>query len=202
MLKIARKAITNAVMGFTESDREKIKKASELEDVTDNLQGEITKYIIELSQNDLEHKQSEEIPVLIHNVNDMERIGDHAQNVAELTKRSLSQELVFSKVALKEINEMWTCLQGMLEDTEQTLGNNDTYSAERVLQKEKKINDLQKQFKDAHIKRLNKGKCDISSGFIFTELIDNMEKVGDRLTNIAQSVQNKMRWKTPDPSKT
>ena len=89
MLKIAQKSVKAAMSGFMDGDLKMVNKASELESVTDNLQSEITQYIIELSQRNLTPSESRSIPVLIHNVNDLERIGDHSQNMAELTRKLL-----------------------------------------------------------------------------------------------------------------
>lgn len=194
MLKIARKAVTQAMASFMEDDFKKIKKTAELETVTDNLQSEITQYIIQLSQHELTKEESEELPVLIHNVNDVERIGDHAQNLSELARRKIEDALKFTPEALAEIQIMWQELEGMMEDTVTALRDNDVEVAQKVIEREEKINSLQEQLKQAHIHRSHKGKCHLNSGFIFLEFIDNLEKVGDRLTNVAQSVLGKMRW--------
>ncbi len=66
--------------------------------------------------------------------------------------------------------------------------------AHKMLQREEAINQMHIQFKESHINRLNQGNCHLKSGFIFLEYLDNMEKIGDRLTNIAQSVIGKMKW--------
>jgi phosphate:Na+ symporter len=194
MLSVSQKAVTNAIGSFFEGDLKKIDKVSDLETATDNLQSEITQYIIELSQRNLLPEESRSLPVLIHNVNDLERIGDHAQNLAELTKRKIEEKMVFSDEAIKEINLMWDQVHTMFQEAETALKNNDMNAAKRMLVIEDDINTLQNDFKHTHIERLNKGKCQLDSGFIYIEFIDNLEKVGDRLTNIAQSVIGKMEW--------
>lgn len=194
MLTVARKAVVHAVDGFLENDLRKTEKAIEYETVTDNLQSEITQYIIELSQRNLSPHESKSLPVLIHNVNDLERIGDHAQNLAELTKRMIEEKMAFSDDAIKEIELMWGKVNTMFGEAEVALKNNDMEAATRMLPIEENINTLQDDFKRTHIERLNEGKCQIDAGFIYVEFIDNLEKIGDRLTNIAQSVIGKMEW--------
>ncbi len=194
MMTIARKAVTNAIDSFLGDDLKKVAKVLELETVTDNLQSEITQYIVELSQRNLLPGESRSLPVLIHNVNDLERIGDHAQNLAELTKRKVEDKMIFSDEAVKEINLIWDQVRAMFEEAESALKNNDIDAAKRMLTLEKNINTLENDLKHAHIERLNEGKCQMNSGFIFIEFIDNLEKIADRLTNIAQSVIGKMEW--------
>ena len=194
MMTIARKAVTNAINSFLGDDLKKVAKVLELETVTDNLQSEITQYIVELSQRNLLPGESRSLPVLIHNVNDLERIGDHAQNLAELTKRKVEDKMIFSDEAVKEINLIWDQVRAMFEEAESALKNNDIDAAKRMLTLEKNINSLENDLKHAHIERLHEGKCQMNSGFIFIEFIDNLEKIADRLTNIAQSVIGKMEW--------
>ncbi len=158
--------------------------------------------MIELSQQNLLREQSEELPVLIHNVNDMERIGDRSQNVAELTKRKVSEKLPFSNAAIKEIQTIWQVLNEMFLKTKTALELNDPQLAREVLALEDQIDQLEKQLKSAHIQRLHKGECKLESGFVFVELLANIEKVGDRLTNVAQSVIGKMKWEAKHPSQT
>ncbi|MCK5013829.1 MAG: Na/Pi cotransporter family protein [Candidatus Omnitrophica bacterium] len=194
MLNVAKKGVTHAVASFLENDLRKITKVLDLETVTDNLQSEITQYIVELSQRNLLPHESRSLPVLIHNVNDLERIGDHSQNLAELTRRKIEEKMIFSDVAVKEINLMWDQVRTMFQEAEDALKNNDRDAAKRMLVLEENINTLQNDFKRTHIERLHDRKCQLNSGFIFIEFIDNLEKIGDRLTNIAQSVIGKMEW--------
>jgi len=176
------------------NDIKRIDKVGELETVTDNLQSEITQYIVELSERDLLPEESKELPVLIHNVNDLERVGDHAQNLSELIKRKHEDKLPFSDLAMGEINLMWEQVQLMMDEAEKALKENDTDAAKSMIERENKINFLHDQYKVSHINRLNDKQCDLNAGFIFIELIDNLEKIGDRLINIGQSVLGKMQW--------
>ena len=194
MLGIARKAVTNAVDSFLTNDFKKIDKVLELETLTDNLQSEITQYIIELSQRNLLPVESQSLPVLIHNVNDLERIGDHSQNLAELARRKIEGKLPFTDTAIDEINIMWDQIQNMFVEAEDALKNGNVEIAKAMLKREEHINKLQNDFKQSHVDRLNEGSCQINAGFIFIEFIDNLEKIGDRLTNVAQSVIGKMKW--------
>jgi len=194
LLKVASKAVNASLEGFVNEDNHKIESVAEYERGTDNLQSEITQYLIDLSQRELSQEESAELPVWIHNVNDMERIGDHSQNIAELAKRKIDENLSFSQEAKAELNEMCDEIRQMLLEADQALRSCDEGVANNMLARESRINKLHDKLKESHINRLNQGSCKIASGFVFLEFIDNLEKIGDRLTNIAQSVLGKMKW--------
>ncbi|MDP8211787.1 MAG: Na/Pi cotransporter family protein [Candidatus Zapsychrus exili] len=194
MLNIAKKAVNNASDGLMENNFKKLDKVAELEAATDSLQSEITQYLIELSQRTLLPEESEEFPVLIHNVNDIERIGDYSQNLAELARRKIEENLIFTDKAVEEIQILWKEIQDMGDEATEALSNNNIAVAKNMLKREEHINNLHDKYKQSHITRLHEGICNLNSGFIFVEIVDNLEKIGDRLTNIAQSVIGKMKW--------
>ncbi|MFH1359844.1 MAG: Na/Pi cotransporter family protein [Candidatus Omnitrophota bacterium] len=194
MLSVAAKSVTHAIECFMNNDEKDLDKVAQYERITDNLQSEITQYVIELSQRELASEESQEIPVLIHNVNDIERVGDHSTNIAELAEAKIDEKIVFSPEAIKELNMMSHELQEMLKETEEALKQNDPMIAQNILKREERINEYQIRFKESHIDRLNHGVCVLSSNFTFLDFIDNLEKIADHLTNIAQGVIGRMRW--------
>ncbi|MFP4472822.1 MAG: Na/Pi cotransporter family protein [Candidatus Omnitrophota bacterium] len=203
MLSVAKKSVTAAVRGFLHSNEALLTKAVKYENATDNLQSEITQYVIDLSQQELAPEESQEIPVLLHNVNDAERIGDHARNIAEIARNRIDEKIVFSDTAIVELKDMWAQLQALLDGTARVFQGQDARGAEKLLEVENRINALQIRLKETHIERLNCGACDLKANFIFLDFIDNMEKIGDHLTNIVQSVIGKMQWRVyqkADPS--
>lgn len=188
MLKISQKAVNHAVSAFFELNAGKAKKANELEAVTDSLQHQITQYMVKLSQKKLMMDESVELPILIHHVNDLERIGDHANNLAELTKRRMENKLQFTDEALAELKEMSEEINKMFDEAHQTFLNADKISAARVMMYEKNVDQLEKRFKQNHVERLNKDVCKMDAGFVFLEFVYNFEKIGDRLSNIGKAV--------------
>jgi phosphate:Na+ symporter len=194
MMGLASKSVTVGVRSFLENDLSEIKAVPKFEQAVDNLQSEITRYLIELSQRTLTPEESEELPVLIHTVNDIERIGDHSENIVELAERKIEKKLPFTDEAIKELKLMWNEVNSMMIETEEALRKNDSRKAETALMREQKINHLQIELKKSHVKRLNSGACDLKSGIIFIDMVDNMEKIGDHLTNVAQGVIGGMRW--------
>ncbi len=194
MLNIAGRSVAAAMRAFFEDDLTAAKPVEVFEQAVDNLQSAITQYLITLSQRDLSQEVSEELPVLIHSVNDIERIGDHAENIIELMERKVETKLPFSDDAIRELKLMWNELSGMIMETEDSLMKNDPVLAKRVMDREASINSYQDRLKKAHVDRLNACQCNVLSGVVFMDLVDNMEKIGDHLTNIAQGVMGDMRW--------
>ncbi|MFC1624188.1 Na/Pi cotransporter family protein [Candidatus Omnitrophota bacterium] len=195
MLSVASRSVSTAVKSFIEDDPARSKQVPELEQTVDNLQSEITQYLVELSQRTLTENQSEELPVLIHSVNDVERIGDHSENIAELTERKIEKKLPFTNEAIKELTLMWNELHSMMIETEKALEKNDFNIARNVLVREERINTFQIELKKSHVNRLSQGSCNIRSGIIFLDFVDNLEKIGDHLSNVAKGVVGHMRWR-------
>ncbi|MBU1127733.1 MAG: Na/Pi cotransporter family protein [Candidatus Omnitrophica bacterium] len=194
MTGLAYSSVSCAIKSFFEKDLKPLVQVPKLEQAVDNLQSAITGYLIELSQRDLTPDESEILPVLIHNVNDIERIGDHAENIAELAERVIEKKLSFSDEASGELRLMWNELNSMMIETEDALRSGDHQMARNALKREKTLNIYQVDFKNAHVSRISRQVCDLLSGVVFTDFVDNLEKIGDHLTNIVQGVLGEMRW--------
>jgi len=194
MLDLASRSISSAVRAFFEDNKRPLKPIPNLEQAVDTLQSEITQYLVELSQKDLLQEESEEIPVLIHSVNDIERIGDHAENIMEIAVRRIEESLFFSDMAIEGLKSMWDELNVMMEEAKEAMEKDDKRLAEKVLQREERINNFQVELKKAHVDRLNQGACNLEAGIVFLDFVDNLEKIGDHLANIGQAVMGGMRW--------
>ena len=194
MTGIARQALSDSVRCFEKYEAVLAEKTGQQEDAIDLLQKEITQYLVEISEKKIDKSEAEKIPVLVHSVNDVERIGDHAENIIELAQRKQEQKLTLSVAALAELAELAKLADSMLADVLQTLSSEDIEAARRVLQSEQRMNELQVRLKENHIQRLNRKECNILSGLLFISFVDNLEKIGDHLTNIAQASLRSLRW--------
>ncbi|MCD6394740.1 MAG: Na/Pi cotransporter family protein [Planctomycetes bacterium] len=200
MANTARDALHSAVDGLTQGDRKRIQRTQQLEDVVDDFQLEITSYLVALSQRQLDDEVSRELPVLLHTVNDLERIGDHAVNIAEIAERKIDRGFAFSEDAQTESREIVGEGFQMFEGIIAALANDDVQAAHAALASENKLNRMQVQFRRRHVQRMTDGKCSAEVGVIFIDLVDNVEKIGDHLTNIAQSVIGGIQWEGLDSS--
>jgi phosphate:Na+ symporter len=194
MARIAQSALGNAVESFRRCDPALIQAIGRQEEAVDLLQKEITQYLVEISERGLEKAEAERIPVLLHSVNDIERIGDHAENIRELAERKDEQKLTLTDVAWAEVDQIAALTMGMAENVLTSLEKEDDAAASRVLEQEKDLNSLQVVLKENHVQRLNKGECHLLSGLVFIDLVDNLERIGDHLTNIAEGTLRHLRW--------
>jgi phosphate:Na+ symporter len=194
MAEMAKDALGNGIACFFNHDSSLEDRVRKQEDAIDLLQKEITQYLIEISERNLEETEAEEIPVLVHSVNDVERIGDHAENIIELAARKQEQRLEISGKALDELKQIGDHTLSMFDEVLQTLREQDDKAAHRVLEREKLLNIMQVQLKENHVLRLQNQECHILSGLLFVSFVDNLEKIGDHITNIAQASLRHLRW--------
>jgi len=155
---------------------------------------DITNYLVELMQRELDEQVSRKIPAMIHVINDIERIGDHAMNLKSFAKQKKESNLCFSEEALSELKIAYKELLEMLDVTIQALRANDIKKASIILDKENIINRLRDEYKSNHIKRLENGECNVLSGVVFIDLMANFEKIGDHLTNVGQAITEGLQW--------
>jgi len=199
MAKRARRAVQRAVEGLIEGDRRKLERTMQIEDIIDEFQYEITSYLAALSTKELSEKLSVELPVLLHTVNDLERVGDHAVNIVEIAGRKINQKLSFSNSALAEAEQLRKQAEQMFDCIIAALENNDTEAAKSALVNEDNLNKMQMDFRRSHVRRMSEGVCSAEAGLIFIDLVDNVEKIGDHLTNIAQAVIGGLQWEEVGP---
>jgi phosphate:Na+ symporter len=194
MAKTAKTALENSIDGIVNDDRRKLESTRQIEDYLDEFQYEITSYLSALSRREVSDEVSVELPVLLHTVNDLERIGDHAVNIVEIAERKMEQKLVFSDFAVDEAGQLRKEAEQMLDYVIAALENNDAGAARAALVNESNLNRMQMDFRQSHVRRMSESVCSPETGLIFIDLVDNVEKIGDHLTNIAQAVIGGLQW--------
>ena len=194
MARTSKRAVLLAIEGLVEKDRRKLGMARTTEDVTDTLQYEITSYLAALSTKELSDKMSAELPVWLHTINDLERVGDHAVNIVEVAERKIEQKLSFSDSAVAETAQLQKEVEQMCDCVINALEKNDIEAAKSALVNEEHLNKMQIDFRRSHVQRMSESVCSPEAGLIFIDLVDNVEKVGDHLNNIAQGVIGGLQW--------
>ncbi|MBU2541607.1 MAG: Na/Pi cotransporter family protein [Candidatus Omnitrophica bacterium] len=187
MAGMAKKVFALAVTSFFEENKKTIQHIKTTEDAIDNIQHDITFYLAKLSTDALTLNISEQLPPLLHTINDIERISDHAVNVGELIERIVSEKVKFSNNAIAEMRTIYGKIEEMFENVIPAILTSDENCAKRVLVLEGEVNRIHVKFFDEHTKRLCEKKCEPLSAMIYVDFINNLEKVADHLTNIAQA---------------
>jgi phosphate:Na+ symporter len=199
MAETAKSAFEHCLGAIVNNDRRKLESVRQIEDFIDEFQIAITTYLSALSRRQLSDEVSIELPVLLHTVNDLERIGDHAVNVVEIAERKIEKKLSFSDLALAEIGQMRQEAEQMFDRLIGALESDDIEAAKLALVHEKNLNRMQMDFRRSHVHRMSEGICTAETGLIFIDLVDNIEKIGDHLTNIAQAIIGGLQWEGVKP---
>nr|WP_304218651.1 Na/Pi cotransporter family protein [Fredinandcohnia onubensis] len=184
-----------AVKGLEESNtylNEKSQRyadtAMQIEDAINNLDKKITDYLIKISSRSLSAQESALHSVLINTVRDIERIGDHFENVVELVDYQISNKVKLTEDAMEDLNEMFKLTVYTVNEAVQSLQKNDRTLAIDVVKQEEKIDTMERSLRKKHILRLNEGKCSGQAGIVFVDIISNLERIGDHAVNIAEAV--------------
>ncbi|MFW6189930.1 MAG: Na/Pi cotransporter family protein [Planctomycetota bacterium] len=194
MAEMAASAVQDAGEAFFKQDPKELELVEQKEDAVDNLQNKITQYLIQISQRQIEEPQSNELPVLLHAVNDIERMGDHAVNLTEAAERRIQDQLPFTDAALDDLTEMRNEVEKMFETVIRALADSDPEAAREAFDSESKLNAMERRAREGHLRRLSEGTCNFYSGLTFVDCVYNYEKIGDHLTNTAQAVLGDFQW--------
>lgn len=191
MANLAKENVQLAMMCFLNNDEKGIKTVYENEKLINLLESEITSYLVRLSTTELSELQTNIVTSMFHVVNDIERIGDHAENLADLSSEKIQKKLEFSTEANVELEGMYKYIVNALEVSIDSFEHQDLQKAESIMAIEDRIDSLEKELRASHIRRLNHGACSATVGAVFLDIISNFERIGDHATNIAEVVINK-----------
>ncbi len=188
---MARQNLDLAVEAFFEGNEEKIARVYETEKQIDFLSHELTDYLVKINQLQLPVVDAKRIGGLFHVVSDIERIGDHAENIADFAVKCLEEHLDFTRKGVREIQEMHRKAMVILEKAMEMFVTLDEKNLPDILELEDDIDHMERELQQNHVKRMAKGKCSPMSGIIFTDLVTGLERVADHATNIAFSILDK-----------
>ncbi len=185
MAQIAGKVMPEAMGLFENYSREQAESVKRQEDLLDKYEDKLGSYLTRLNSQNLTAREGQSVSTLMHSINDFERIGDHALNLMELAGDMKKRKLEFSGKARMEMEVFGGAVQDILDRSIQAFVQHDTSLAMTVEPLEEVIDDLNKEMKKRHVKRLRKGKCTIELGMILSEIAVNYERVADHCSNLA-----------------
>ena len=185
MAEVAKTAIYLALDNIGNYKEEDEKRIREMEAEVDRYEDALGSYLVKLNNKDLNQNDSRSISVILHCINDFERISDHAVNIMESAKEMHEKNMNFSENAVKEFEVFSAAVHKIVHMSVNAYIANDLENAKMVEPLEQVINGLNAEMKQRHIRRLRKGKCTIELGWILQDLLTNIERVADHCSNIA-----------------
>lgn len=192
MGKLSKKNFELSMQALLNLDKNLIEKVEENEEVIDYLNQAITTYLVKINGLSLEDSDRVKIGSYYHVVSDMERIGDHAENICELAEMAINKNENFSNTAINEIQDLKSLVASIIENSLSMFESKhyDKKMADIVSNTEQEIDDKTELYKTNHIERLSNGGCNATVGTLFMELLTNLERIADHSTNIAFSLNS------------
>ncbi len=167
-------------------------KSFDYEQIVNSLQYDITNFLFKLTTRNLSDAERIKTDVLFHIVNDIERVGDHAENIAEISQELSDKNVVFSEEAIKELDLIFDIASNNFYDSITAIKTNNLELAETVAQREKKVDLLEQSARNSHMSRLHEGSCSVEAGIYFLDIISNLERISDHSKNIVEEM-NRMQ---------
>lgn len=186
MAKLAILNVETAQRSFMENRLALFKELEDREESIDQVEESMILYMTKLSQRSLTEDQAAEVNNFFHLINDLERIGDHAENIGELAQIKIEDKIPVSDKAIEDLNFMFKRVLETARLAITAFHENDLELAKRVLEFEDEVDELEKIYRSNHIKRLNEGLCFPGSGVIYLDILSNLERIGDHSANIAK----------------
>lgn len=188
LAELARKNVQLATDAFINDDLAQHDVVMKNEERINEITEIITNFLVELSGSDLDINEFKRIGDTYHVINDIERIGDHAENIMELAVERNKKNAQITPEGKLELENIFKYTDKALETAIESYRNNDIETANTINDTEREIDKLQKEYRNAHIARLNAGKCTALAGILFLDLISNLERIGDHSVNIAETI--------------
>ena len=181
-------ALKKAIDCVMEFDPKSAQEVRESEDETDKYEDMLGTYLLKLGAEPLSDAASEEVTELLKLIGDFERIGDHAVNIIESVEEMHDKQLEFSRSAKYELSVMTAAVGEVMDLAVKAFAENDAQAASCVEPLEQVVDDLKNELRTRHILRMKKSECSIEAGFVWSDLLTNLERVSDHCSNVALCV--------------
>ena len=188
MAQMAETNLIRAMNTLVTRDQKEIDEVYRVEENINFLNKEITNYLVHLNQASLPTSDVMRIGALFHVVNDIERIGDHAENVADSAVQMTNDNVTFSKQGELDLSEMLDMVLKILDESIEMFAKNDLQHLQEIIDIENSIDQEERDLQQKHVERLTRNECTPEAGMIFSDLVSGLERVADHATNIAFSI--------------
>ena len=188
MASLASENLNRAMNALITLDEEDINEVYEVEKNINFLNHAITDYLVKINQTTLPIEDLKSIGALFHVVNDIERIGDHAENVADAARQRKEEGISISKEAQKELGEMLDMVNKIIQYAIEMFVKSDDAHMQEVISLEDRVDEKERELQRTHVERLTRGECTPEAGMIFSDIVSGLERVSDHATNIAFAI--------------
>lgn len=185
MAELSKSALSDAIKSFTVYSNDLARSIREKENDCDKFEDTLGTYLIKISAAKLDNDQSEETTALLKQIGDFERISDHAVNILESAEELRDKRLTLTEEALKEFDVITSAVEEVISLAVRAFESGDLETAREVEPLEDVIDGLKEQLRTRHIFRMQDGKCSPEVGFVWSDLLTNLERVSDHCSNIA-----------------
>ena len=188
MAALANENLNRAMNALITLDEDDITEVYEVEKNINFLNHAITDYLVKINQSTLPIEDLKSIGALFHVVNDIERIGDHAENVADAAKQRKEEGISISKEAQRELGEMLDMVNTIIQYAIEMFVDSDESHMKEIETLEDRVDSKEKELQRKHVERLTRGECTPEAGMIFSDIVSGLERVADHATNIAFAI--------------
>lgn len=190
MASLATENLNRAMNALITLDNEDIEDVYEVEKNINFLNHAITNYLVKINQATLPIEDLKSIGALFHVVNDIERIGDHAENVADSAKQRIGMDVNFSKAAQRGLGEMLDMVNNLIQYSLEMFSTGAEDHLEDIMRLEDAVDEKERELQRDHVGRLTRNECSPEAGMLFSDIVSGLERVADHATNIAFSILN------------
>lgn len=188
MASLAEENLNRAMNALITLDEEDIEEVYEVEKNINFLNHAITDYLVKINQTTLPIEDLNSLGALFHVVNDIERIGDHAENVADAARQRKEEGISISKEAQKELGDMLEMVNKIIRYAVEMFAKSDESHMQEIVTLEDQVDEKERELQKKHVERLTKGECSPEAGMIFSDIVSGLERVADHATNIAFAI--------------
>ena len=188
MASLAEENLNRAMNALITLDEEDIEEVYEVEKNINFLNHAITDYLVKINQTTLPIEDLNSLGALFHVVNDIERIGDHAENVADAARQRKEEGISISKEAQKELGDMLEMVNKIIRYAVEMFAKSDETHMQEIITLEDQVDEKERELQKKHVERLTKGECSPEAGMIFSDIVSGLERVADHATNIAFAI--------------
>lgn len=188
MYEIAVDMVRESTQLFLDYDQEVVKSVEQKEDIVNELEEELVTFMTKFPRNSMAKSDVKKVDMYYAMIDDIESIADDAFDIAELARYKRENKIVFSEEAQKTLEDNFSLIYQLLDDTYEMIDKRETQLAEKILEGEQKMDQYLLEYRNGHMERLGQGICDPNAGIVYLEILDSMEHISDQMADITYSI--------------